>query len=95
MTQAAYADDRTRSETSCQLPGVMPAHRGVIKRATLEEHQLKEDGVSSRLKSMSITPMDSAELIKQAQGPIPRWIREKGKGRTYRSSPCPEEDYRG
>jgi hypothetical protein len=45
MTQAAYADDRTRSETSYQLLGVMQADQGVIKRGTLEEHQLKEDGV--------------------------------------------------
>ena len=41
----ALTDGRTRSETYFQLLGLMQARRGVIKRATSGEHQLKEDGV--------------------------------------------------
>jgi len=41
----ALADARTRSETFSQLLEQTQAHLGVIKKATLEEHQLKEDGV--------------------------------------------------
>jgi len=39
------ADGRTRSETFYRLLGAMQALQEVIKRGTLGEHQLKEDGV--------------------------------------------------
>jgi hypothetical protein len=91
----ALADGRARSETYCLLLGQMQAHREVIKRGTLEGHQPREDGVSSRLKSVTITPKDCVKLINQAQRPISGWIREEGKSRAYHSSPCTEEDHRG